>query len=622
MARDPRLEPVYTVFRQFLQRCLVEDHSLLWPEAEVWTIPALEQMRRRFVEVFLTGRLTFREKMESQLSGAPGEVWALAADCFYVYGLPTRTLRFDTKQGWVDWAARHAGMELPGPDSPIWEPLRDGFAVTGQKYHLKHAQLRLLTLLALEVKAARDRSGVVNSPLLLRDVLDGILEEIPLKIDRAYDLRNAILHMAFPEVYEAILSNRDKDAILQYYSRQASLPLAEDRDEALGQLRAALEPLLSNLGRPFDFNQDLREEWKPSTGLLERAMQEQVARARTLREPVTDWPVTEDPDVRKVLAALRLSKNVILYGPPGTGKTYIAHKVARSLVQPDAQPLENYAWWVTLHASYSYEDFVEGLRPVVSGRRRREESGPGDGVSAESREGSPATAGAGAVAYEVRPGVFREVCEKARRDPSHTYVLIIDEINRANLARILGELITLIEDDKRGILSARLPYSGIHLTVPSNLLLLGTMNTADRSIALLDAALRRRFAFVEIGPRPDLLEGAMVETEEAVLHLDKLLRALNDAIRRTLGVDHQIGHSYFLKVARAAPEDRLAVLELVWNNQVLPLLTEYFYTRRDLLAEILAPFADESQGDSFEAPDVATSARLSGEDLVVALSRI
>jgi 5-methylcytosine-specific restriction protein B len=107
-----------------------------------------------------------------------------------------------------------------------------------------------------------------------------------------------------------------------------------------------------------------------------------------------------------------------------------------------------------------------------------------------------------------------------------------------------------------------------------------------------------------------------------VLHLDKLLRGLNDAISRSLGADHQIGHSYFLKVARAAPEDRLAVLELVWNNQVLPLLTEYFYTRRDLLAEILAPFADESQGDLFESPDVAAAARLSGEDLVVALSRI
>jgi 5-methylcytosine-specific restriction protein B len=308
-----------------------------------------------------------------------------------------------------------------------------------------------------------------------------------------------------------------------------------------------------------------------------------------------------DVDVRRTLAALRFTHNVILSGPPGTGKTLAAQQAARWWVESAGGSAEECVWWVALHASFAYEDFVEGIRPSVI------QPGAGEVISTEK-----------ALPYAVRAGVFREICARAEQDRLHRYVLVLDEINRGSLTKILGELIPLIEDDKRGKLALRLPYSGERFSVPPNLYLLGTMNTADRSIALIDSALRRRFAFVPFAPRPGLLEGATVETDEALLSLDLLLERLNAALTGALDSDHQIGHSYFLRVAAAPEEERLSTLEMVWNHQVLPLLEEYFFNRRQRLADILTPFVEDNS-DLNARPQFML---LYGEDLVVALSRL
>ena len=280
------------------------------------------------------------------------------------------------------------------------------------------------------------------------------------------------------------------------------------------------------------------------------------------------------------------SPNWIYYGPPGTGKTWSAlHEVRQLLLAKNVQPAEaaryaealaqdgkdelkrlatlvegtgeqketRYLEFVTFHQSYSYEDFIEGLRPVSDAD--------------------------GNVRYEVKDGVFKRLCRRADQDRAHTYALVIDEINRGNISKVFGELITLIEPDKRlgtaNEIKVVLPYSGDEFSVPPNLLIVGTMNTADRSIALLDVALRRRFTFVELMPQPELLG------EVAGVPLGKLLMALNQKLEAHFDRDHQIGHSYFMGLAS------LEDLRFAWEHKIVPLLQEYFYSDGEKLLVLL-----------------------------------
>ena len=243
-------------------------------------------------------------------------------------------------------------------------------------------------------------------------------------------------------------------------------------------------------------------------------------------------------------------RNMILYGVPGTGKTFMttAYAVAICNNQPLADTPDKSAYdklkadgrinFVTFHQSYGYEDFIEGIKPTVNER--------------------------GNVSYSVASGVFKKFCDEARYE-SGNVVFIVDEINRGNISKIFGELITLIEDDKRGELYATLPYSHESFTVPKNVYLLGTMNTADRSIALIDTALRRRFSFVEMPPRPELLG-----TVDGV-NLRAMLETLNTRIETLLDREHAIGHAYFIKCKT------IADVAAVFRDKVIPLLQEYFF---------------------------------------------
>jgi len=206
---------------------------------------------------------------------------------------------------------------------------------------------------------------------------------------------------------------------------------------------------------------------------------------------------------------------------------------------------------VTFHQSYSYEEFIEGIKP-----------GSVDGK----------------VVYSIEPGIFRIICEDAAADPGNKYVILIDEINRGNISKILGELITLIEKDKRVNHKLQLAYSKELFAVPDNVYIIGTMNTADRSLIQIDAALRRRFAFYELMPKPEIL----TQTIEGV-SLKKLLEELNKRIIEADLREKQIGHSYLMEV------EKLEDLQFVFAYEIIPLLQDYFFNDyKKLMEDILS----------------------------------
>ncbi len=216
---------------------------------------------------------------------------------------------------------------------------------------------------------------------------------------------------------------------------------------------------------------------------------------------------------------------------------------------------------VTFHQSYSYEEFVEGLKPVL-------------GNTEENN---------GQIRYHIADGKLKKLVKRANKEPNKKFALFIDEINRGNISKIFGELITLIEPDKRSnnkhALSLKLLYSNEDFAIPNNLYIIGTMNTADRSIALMDTALRRRFHFIELMPNA-ALEALDYQIEG--IHLGELLGAINKRIEFLYDRDHMLGHSYFIGL-----KDYPALCS-VFQNKVIPLLKEYFYDDWEKIQLVLA----------------------------------
>lgn len=414
-------------------------------------------------------------------------------------------------------------------------------------------------------------------------------------------IRSILLHRINPRKYP-ILNNKSKNGLseLGYTVKFSSNP-----KEMYKELQTGMDELikdLNSLNLPDTFKFDFYSADSLMHYIL--GVKEGKELLIHLQNKNIDGNNSNDssqnstPD--KLVIDYKENTNLIFYGPPGTGKTYNILEYVKDEILSDSEisrdelnNLDN-VFFITFHQSYSYEQFVEG-------------------INVETKNGD--------VLYSVKDGILKNAVKKANeianflpklnenkkwtkesvgtqeyrkklfKSNFSPVVLIIDEINRGNISKIFGELITLIEDDKRlgedNELIVTLPYSGEQFGVPPNLYIIGTMNTADRSLVQLDTALRRRFEFEEMMPkyRDDLnKDGEIVWVEykdDMKIDLSLFLEKLNANICKQYDRDHQIGHSFLMKV-----ED-IKQLQRAWENKIMPLLQEYFYSDYEKLSKVI-----------------------------------
>lgn len=275
----------------------------------------------------------------------------------------------------------------------------------------------------------------------------------------------------------------------------------------------------------------------------------------SLDEILEDVFISKD-EFQNIVEILSNKKNIILQGSAGVGKTYIAKKIAMALQESYS---EDRIEMIQFHQSYSYEDFIQGYRP--------------------SKEN-----------FDLKNGIFYEICEKAKNDNPTPYFLIIDEINRGNLSKIFGELMMLIEADKRGESNKlTLAYSSNqHFYIPDNLYIIGTMNTADRSLTVVDYALRRRFAFIKMKPNfNNQFEAFLLKkriSQDIISSITNKMTTLNKIINsdESLGAGFEIGHSYFCSYKSG---DHQKWLSNVFKYEIVPLIEEYWFDDQQLIEE-------------------------------------
>jgi 5-methylcytosine-specific restriction enzyme B len=426
------------------------------------------------------------------------------------------------------------------------------------------------------------RDGFVSlNAAQLTDVTPGVsYDELKAQVETAYQHKSyAYRGQRLEELDRFIRRMRDGDLVLTsmsgrvFIGRVTGPAYFTDHVEPHSNLRRQVRWLNSdapldseNLQAPLPallqsqpYVADLTEAYQQLVNLVPRAAGEPAA---SVPEPKQEQrtpgfsPVTaevaadllmDQAELQKIAELLWERKQVIFYGPPGTGKTYLAKALARHLAEDGAVQL------VQFHPSYTYEDFFEGFRP------------------------KEADGGTGALTFELTPGPFRLFAEKAKDNPATPYILIIDEINRANLAKVFGELYFLLEYRDEAI---SLQYSPKEeFTLPPNLFIIGTMNTADRSIARIDNAMRRRFAFIELDPRIPPVQGLLsrwLQKKDLPNEGGLLLDALND---RLGDADAAIGPSYLMRTSIYKRPDGL---ERVWQYEIMPLLEDLFYGQADL----------------------------------------
>lgn len=525
---------IYEAAERWIDAALRHDDSVFTPGQPIWSPAVIADLYTRFVENPDESPRSFDEKFKDQLADAPPETIQLAGELLYFHFLVADDMSGDHKRNVVNRVLSWSSEPVSIPDD-LARSLEHGIASTGVAYRTyRPFQLGFLldTVRNWKTLDPDERVRLLADPWAFKEFV------FSLPITAAYAQRLALIHFVHPDVFESIVSQDIKKKLVEVFAEYIETD-SEDVDRQLADIRAGLT---RELGRDFGYwDPDVFSRWSPAR--VEPGPVEPPEPQSELG-PLADELLLPLGFLEEVEELLRDKRQIIFNGPPGTGKTYVARKLAERLVDGNGT-----VELVQFHPSYAYEDFVEGYRP-------REEGGEG---------------------FELVDGPLKRMAKIADENPDAIHILVIDEINRANIAKVFGELYFLLEYRRQKI---DLQYSRNPFELPWNLLFIGTMNTADRSIALVDTALRRRFYFAPFFPDEPPIEGLL---DRWLARHRPELAWVGDVVRRANALLQDrhlaIGPSHFM---REGLTERW--VGLIWEHSVLPTLSEHFFGEEHQLA--------------------------------------